>query len=145
MMRRRNAPSVARCAGLAGAARRRLIAALVAAVSLGLGLPAQAAEAPAATPATAKAAAAAQTFAITISDGRFQPERIDVPAGIKLRLELTNLGPGPLEFENAEMHVEKVLAAGARSVVVLPPLSPGEYSFIDEFNPITGELKLIAK
>jgi hypothetical protein len=35
--------------------------------------------------------------------------------------------------------------AGARSFVVLPKLKPGEYDFVDEFNPITGELKVIAK
>lgn len=145
MRPRRNAWSAPRFVGLAGEARRRFAATLVAlagAAALGVGVPAPAAE----TPAAAKPAAApAQTFQITISDGRFRPERIDVPAGIKLRLEITNLGPGPLEFENADMHVEKVLAAGARSVVVLPPLAPGEYSFVDEFNPITGELRLIAK
>ena len=45
----------------------------------------------------------------------------------------------------SEMRIEKVLSAGARSFVVLPKLKPGEYDFVDEFNPITGELKVIAK
>jgi hypothetical protein len=89
--------------------------------------------------------ATALTYSISIRDGRFNPERLEVPARTRFRLELANEGPGPLEFENPEMHVEKVLAAGGRSVIVLPGLPPGEHSFIDEFNPITGELKIIAK
>ena len=84
-------------------------------------------------------------FHIVVKDGRFAPDRVEVPAGRRVKLTLQNDGPGPLEFENDEMHIEKVLSAGARSFVVLPPLKPGEYDFVDEFNPITGELKVIAK
>ena len=82
---------------------------------------------------------------VVVKDGRFSPERIEVPAGARIKLTLQNDGPGPLEFENDDMHIEKVLAAGARSFVVLPKLKPGEYSFVDEFNPITGELVVVAK
>ena len=85
------------------------------------------------------------TFEITVNDGVFIPARIEVPSGQRVKLVLINEGPGPLEFENDEMHIEKVLNAGARSFVVLPKLKPGEYDFVDEFNPITGELKVIAK
>ncbi len=84
-------------------------------------------------------------FEIVVNDGYFKPNRLEVPAGRRVKLILINEGPGPLEFENDEMHIEKVLNAGARSFVVLPKLKPGEYDFIDEFNPITGELKVIAK
>ena len=51
----------------------------------------------------------------------------------------------PRVVGNDEMHVEKVLGPGPRSFVVLPKLKPGQYDFIDEFNPITGELTVIAK
>jgi len=85
------------------------------------------------------------TFEIVVRDGVFIPARIEVPAGRRIKLMLINEGPGPLEFENDEMRIEKVLSAGARSFVVLPKLRPGEYDFVDEFNPITGELKVIAK
>ena len=84
-------------------------------------------------------------FEIVVNDGVFKPARIEVPAGRRVKLVLINEGPGPLEFENDEMRIEKVLNAGARSFVVLPKLKPGEYDFVDEFNPITGELKVIAK
>lgn len=85
------------------------------------------------------------SYHVVVADGRFAPARIEVPAGMRIRLTLQNDGPGPLEFENDEMHIEKILAVGASSFVVLPRLQPGEYSFVDEFNPITGELIVIAK
>ncbi len=85
------------------------------------------------------------TFHIVVRDGRFSPERLEVPAGTRIKLTLQNDGPGPLEFENDEMRIEKILAPGARSFVVLPKLKAGEYEFIDEFNPITGRLTVIAR
>lgn len=122
----------------------RALASFLCAVGLALGLPAVQAQ-EAGVNAEAAKAAAPLTFAISIRDGRFKPDRLEVPARTRLRLEISNEGPGPLEFENPEMHVEKVLAAGARSVILLPGLPPGEHSFVDEFNPITGELKILAK
>ena len=85
------------------------------------------------------------SFEVTVRDGRFHPARLEDPAGVRVKLVLKNEGPGPLEFENDEMRIEKVLAAGAVSFVVLPKLQPGEYGFVDEFNPITGELTVIAR
>ena len=84
-------------------------------------------------------------YEIVVNDGVFKPARIAVPAGRRVKLVLINEGPGPLEFENDEMHIEKVLSAGARSFVVLPKLQPGKYEFVDEFNPITGLLAVEAK
>lgn len=43
-------------------------------------------------------------------------------------------------LEKRNVHTEKVLRAGARSFVVLPPLPPGEHESVDEFNPATGVL-----
>ena len=84
-------------------------------------------------------------FDVVVRDGVFVPRTLEVPAGRRIKLILINEGPGPLELENDEMRIEKVLSAGARSFVVLPNLKPGEYDFIDEFNPITGELKVVVK
>lgn len=93
----------------------------------------------------AGAQAALPAYDIVARDGRFTPSRLEVPARQRLRLNLRNEGPGALEFENADMHVEKVLSAGASSFVVLPKLEPGEYEFTDEFNPVTGNITIIAK
>jgi uncharacterized cupredoxin-like copper-binding protein len=85
------------------------------------------------------------TFAITAKAGRLSPERIEVPAGKKIKLTIRNEGPGPIEFENLDLRIEKVLAPGASSFLVIHPLQPGSYRFIDEFHAATGTLQLIAK
>lgn len=84
-------------------------------------------------------------FQIVMKDGRFSPERLEVPAGKRFKLVLKNEGRGPAEFENLSMRVEKVLAPGVTSFVVLPALRPGEYRFVDEFRPQSGSLTIIAK
>jgi hypothetical protein len=85
------------------------------------------------------------TFNVVIKDGRINPARLEVPAGRKIKLSIRNEGPGPSEFENLDLRVEKVLAPGASSFVVIHPLKPGSYTFIDEFHPKTSEMQLIAK
>lgn len=91
------------------------------------------------------ASAELPTFAVVIKDGRLAPARLDVPAGRKIKLTIRNEGPGPSEFENLSLRVEKVLAPGASSFVVIHPLQPGSYRFIDDFHPTTGEMLLIAQ
>jgi hypothetical protein len=86
-----------------------------------------------------------QTFEVIAHDGRLLPENLEVPAGIKLKLALKNQGRTPVEFENLDLRVEKVLAPGAASFVVIHPLRPGTYRFVDEFHPATGEMLIIAK
>lgn len=83
-------------------------------------------------------------WTITIRDGVFTPQRIDVPAGQRIKLILRNEGPGPLEFENAELFVEKILAPNAESFVVVK-LPPGEHLFVDEFNIASGEILIVAR
>jgi len=85
------------------------------------------------------------TFHVVAKGGRLSPERIEVPAGKRIKLTIKNEGPGPMEFESANPRIEKVLAAGGTSFVVLPPLKPGVYTFIDEFHQETGSMQVIAK
>jgi len=91
------------------------------------------------------AAAELPTFALTLADGRIDPPRLEVPAGTKIKLTLHNAGPGAAEFEGRDVRVEKVLAPGAASFVVLPPLKPGTYRFFDEFHPDTPDMRVIAR
>lgn len=137
---------------------RCLHAALLLGVAvLGSGLHAQTSAAPEAVEAEPSDAPAAwagsrarspvslKSYVVEVTDGVFQPRSLEVPARTRFKIELVNHGPGPLEFENDEMHIEKVLAAGARSFVVLPPLAPGRHEFVDEFNPVTGVLEIHAR
>lgn len=85
------------------------------------------------------------TFSVLIEGGRIVPARLEVPAQTRLKLTLRNQGPGPAEFENLELRVEKVLVPGARSFIVIHPLKPGTYRFIDEFHPDTGQMLLVVR
>ncbi len=84
-------------------------------------------------------------YEVVAKDGRLFPPRLEVPTGQRIKLIVKNEGKRPIEFENLEMRVEKVLAPGATSFVVLPKLKPGEYEFIDEFHMDTGKMLVIAK
>jgi hypothetical protein len=95
-----------------------------------------------ATPAQAVETAA---FEIVARDGRLFPERLEVPAGVRLRLTLRNEGKAPVEFENLDLRVERVLAPDAAAAVLVQPLKPGTYTFIDDFHADTGKMLLIAK
>ena len=98
--------------------------------------------------AAVSAAAAAQVlpaFEIVMKDGLFSPPRVQVPAGKRVKLVLKNAGRGPAEFENLGMHIEKVLAPGVTSFVVLHALKPGEYRFVDEFRPGSEGLTVVAR
>lgn len=92
----------------------------------------------------AGAAKTLPTWTVTIKDGVFTPKQLEVPAGKRIKLIVKNAGPGPLEFENPDLHIEKILAANAESFVVIT-LPPGEHLFVDEFNFVTGELRVLAK
>lgn len=97
-----------------------------------------------ATPAGA-AAAELRTFAITLAAGRIEPARLEVPAKTRVKLVLRNAGGGAAEFEGRDVRVEKVLAPGAESFVMLPPLAPGTYRFFDEFHPDAPDMLIVVR
>lgn len=84
-------------------------------------------------------------FELVAKDGVLSPAELVVPANTKFKLKLRNEGKTPEEFESTELRVEKVLAPGAQSFVVIQSLKPGEYKFFGEFHPQTANTKLIAR
>ena len=96
--------------------------ALAAALVLGLGvIPAAAEDMP--------------TFSIEMKDGAITPARIRVPANRPFKLEITNAGTTPAEFESLTLFKEKVLPADSASSMVFRRLAAGEYEFFDDFHP----------
>jgi hypothetical protein len=85
------------------------------------------------------------TFQVVARDGRLSPDRLEVPAGKRFKLKLRNDGRAPVEFENLDLRVEKVLAPGSNSFVVIRSLAPGSYKFVDEFHADTAQITLIAR
>jgi len=85
-------------------------------------------------PAWPARAAPLPNYTITITDGHFDPDKIEVAAGQRFKITVRNAGTGPAEFENLSLRVEKVLGPNIESFVVIHPLKPGSYHFIDEFH-----------
>ncbi|EJL88896.1 hypothetical protein PMI16_02040 [Herbaspirillum sp. CF444] len=85
------------------------------------------------------------TFKLEMQDGKFNPARIEVPAGQRIKIEIHNIGKSAAEFESVELRKEKVLAPGAQSFVVIAPLRPGEYKFFDDFHLNMPQGVIVAK
>ncbi len=85
------------------------------------------------------------TFRLTAREGRFEPAERVVPQGVKFRLEITNAGRDPVEFESLELRKEKVLAPGVSSTLVFRPMEPGRYRFFDDFHQTTGQGAIVAR
>ena len=84
-------------------------------------------------------------YKLVAKDGAFEPATIEVAAGKKFKIEISNEGKGPMEFESRDLKQEKVLAAGAKSSVVVNALKPGTYTFFDEYKPDAPKGKIVAK
>lgn len=85
------------------------------------------------------------TYLLVIKNGRFQPDKLEVPANTKFRLQIRNEGPGPEEFESDELRKEKVLAEGVTSQLIFQPLKAGSYRFSGEFHPETAKGQIVAR
>jgi hypothetical protein len=85
------------------------------------------------------------TFKIEFKDGVMNPNRLEVPANKRFRLELVNVGQSPAEFESLQLRKEKVIAPGVSTTMVIRTLDPGEYDFFDDFHPDAAKAVLVAK
>lgn len=85
------------------------------------------------------------TYKLAIQNGRFIPETIVVPAGVRFKIMVNNIGPGPEEFESYDLKKETVMGAGVTRPVVFAPLKPGIYKFFGEFHPETAKGQIIVK
>ncbi len=85
------------------------------------------------------------TFELVAEDGLLKPETIEVPAGTRFRLKVTNRNAGPEEFETATPFRELVLAPGVSRTTVYPPLKPGTYPFFGDFHKDTAKGRFIVK
>lgn len=84
-------------------------------------------------------------FTLTISDHRFEPSEITVPAGKRIKLVIENRDSTPEEFESRSLRVEKVIPGGSKGTVTIGPLKPGAYEFVGEFHESSAKGTLHAK
>ena len=90
-------------------------------------------------------AAELPAFDLVLRDAHFSPDRLEVPANTKFRLNVKNEGPGSEEFDSSDLKKEKVIAAGATAAIIISPLKPGMYRFFGEYHADTAQGAIIAK
>src|SRR5438132_11966574 len=90
-------------------------------------------------------AAGEPEFNVVIEGHKFTPDRIEVPAGKKVKLLVENKDPTPAEFESESLKIEKVIAGKAKATIFVGPLKAGEYKFVDEYNEKTAKGLIVAK
>ena len=90
-------------------------------------------------------AAGEPEFALSIENHKFTPDRIEVPAGKKVKLTIENKDATPEEFESEQLKVEKVIPGKKTGIVYIGPLKAGEYKFVGEFNEKTAKGVIVAK
>ncbi len=82
---------------------------------------------------------------LTIRNHRFEPDRLEVPAGVKFKLMVKNADTSAEEFESSELHREKIVPPGQEIPILLGPLDKGEYKVFGDYHPDTAKGVLIAK
>ncbi len=95
--------------------------------------------------AIAAHAKALPTFKLEMKDAQLTPVRIEVPAGQRIKIEITNAGKNAAEFESIPLRKEKVVAPSVTTFVVIKALAPGKYPFFDDFHPNTAQGVIVAK
>jgi Cupredoxin-like domain len=114
--------------------RRRLFLALALTFVTGLSLP---------ETATAEEA---HEVRITIRNHRFEPDKIEVPAGRPLKLIVTNADDTPEEFESVALKIERVIQGGKTAEFTVRPLRKNRnYKFFGEFHQDTAKGELVVK
>jgi plastocyanin len=80
------------------------------------------------------AVAAERTVSVAVDDAGFKPAELEVAAGDRIRVEVTNGTASAIEFESFELNRERVVQPGQTVAVYVSGLSPGRYEFFDDFH-----------
>ena len=91
------------------------------------------------------ALAAGADIALVIENHRFAPDRIEIPAGQKVRFMVENKDATPEEFDSSDLRIEKVIPGKSKAPIFVGPLKAGEYKFMGEFNSATAQGVIVAK
>jgi plastocyanin len=88
----------------------------------------------------AAGATAAEPFvvALTLKDHRFTPDKVTVPAGRRIRINLANQDAALEEFDSEDLHVEKDVTPHGKVSFTVGPLKPGTYGFMGELHADTA-------
>jgi hypothetical protein len=98
-----------------------------------------------ASAALAAFAAGEPELSVVIEGHKFVPDRLEVPAGKKVKLTVENRDAAAEEFESESLRIEKVIPGKGKGIVWVGPLKAGEYRFIGEYNEKTAHGVVVAK
>lgn len=84
-------------------------------------------------------------YKLVISNHRFEPSEITIPANTRVKLEVENRDKTPEEFESHSLHREKIIGGLQTGVINIGPLKPGTYEFVGEFHEDTARGRIIVK
>lgn len=73
-------------------------------------------------------------FTLNIKNHAFEPKELTVPAGKKIKLVVVNQDATPAEFESKPLSREKVIPGNSKATILLGPLKPGRYPFVEEYH-----------
>ncbi len=76
---------------------------------------------------------------------RFVPQTITIPANRAFRINITNASKETIEFESFKLNRERVIGSSETIFVNMPPLSPGNYDFYDDFHDDVPEGAIVAR
>ena len=71
---------------------------------------------------------------LTIENHAFSPKEVKIPAGKKIKLLVVNKDATPAEFESKPLGREKLIPGKSSAVILLGPLKPGRYAFVEEYH-----------
>lgn len=86
----------------------------------------------------ASPAMAGQEVSLVLADHQFIPDHVTLPAGVRFKIHVTNNDATPDEFESPALRVEKIVMPGQTITVLAGPLTPGSYTFFDDYHPETA-------
>ena len=86
----------------------------------------------------------AHAVTLTLKDHRVTPDKVEVPAGRRIRIELLNLDGVLEEFDSEDLRVERDVAARGKVSFVIGPLKPGRYDFMGEMHADTASGTIMA-
>jgi len=89
--------------------------------------------------------AQAADIELQIKDHRFEPARLVMPAGERIRVVVRNLDATPEEFESYELNREKIIPGKAHVYIYIGPLEAGTYPFFGEFHEATAQGHIVAE
>ncbi len=86
-----------------------------------------------------------EALELRIKGHRYYPELLEVKAGERFKIRITNEDPSSEEFESKSLIIEKFIGPKRTITVTLGPLKPGSYDFFGCFHPQTAKGQIVAK